>query len=53
MTRFVRLIFERQTAILLGERRLGMFGCQQIIELIEPHLFLERRFAGKAVQQHG
>ena len=43
----------RQPDILLGERRLGMLGGEQIIELIEPHLLLERRLAGEAVQQHG
>ena len=44
--------FKRQTDILLRQRRLGVLGGVQIIELVQPHLFLERRLTGKAVQEH-
>src|SRR5580692_3134652 len=42
---------ERQTDILLRQRRLGMLGCAQIVELVESHPFLERRLVWEAVQQ--
>src|SRR6478752_732420 len=43
---------ERQTDILLRQRRLSMLGSAQIVELVESHPFLERRFVREAVQQH-
>jgi hypothetical protein len=43
---------ERQTDILLRQRRLGVLGPAQIVELVEPHPFLERCLIREAVEQH-
>jgi hypothetical protein len=44
--------FKRQSDILLRQRSLRVLGGVKIVELVQPHLFLERSLAGKAVQQH-
>ena len=44
--------FERQADILLRERRLSGVGAAQIVELVDPHPFLERCLRREAVEQH-
>jgi hypothetical protein len=43
--------FKRQPYILLRQRCLRMLGGTQIVELIEPHPFIERRLGGKAMKE--
>ena len=45
-------VLERQPDILLGKRCLGVFRGVQIVELIKPHLFFERRLMRETMQQH-
>ena len=44
--------FERQADILLRQRRLSGVGAAQIVELVDPHPFLERFLRREAVEQH-
>src|SRR6516162_1832371 len=50
--RTLRSCLEGQPNILLRQRRLGMLRGLQIVELVQPHALFERRFGGKAMQEH-
>ena len=50
--RTLRSCLEGQANILLRQRRLGVLGGLQIVELVQPHVLFERRFGGKAMQEH-
>ena len=42
--RTLRSCLEGQPNILLRQRRLGVLGGLQIVELVQPHVLFERRF---------